>query len=95
QLDDDLKIVQSIQVQLPNVRGTTGEIDAQKGTLTLKPGRGDDLAVTVAKDARITIDGKAGSLDKLAAGAEVQVILSPDRTRVLALQTPLPRGREE
>jgi hypothetical protein len=49
----------------------------------------------VSKDARILIDGKAGSLDKVAAGAEVQVILSPNRMQVLSLQTPLPQRREE
>jgi hypothetical protein len=95
QLDDDLKVVQAIEVHLPQFRGTVGDVDAKKGTLTLKALRGDDLSVTVSKDARILIDGKAGSLDKVAAGAEVQVILSPNRMQVLSLQTPLPQRREE
>src|SRR5262249_13797199 len=33
QLDDELKVVQSIEVQLPSVRGTLREVDAKKGTL--------------------------------------------------------------
>jgi RNA polymerase sigma factor (sigma-70 family) len=95
QLDDDLKVAQSINVELPRMGGTIGEIDAKKGTLSLKVGRGDDLNLTVSKDARILIEGKAGSLDKVAAGAEVNLILTPDRTQVLWLQTPLPPGRRE
>jgi RNA polymerase sigma factor (sigma-70 family) len=95
QLDDDLMIVQSINVDLPQMGGTIGEIDAKKGTLSLKVWRGDDLNLTVSKDARILIEGKAGSLDKVAAGAEVMLILTPDRMQVLWLQTPLPERRRE
>jgi RNA polymerase sigma factor (sigma-70 family) len=95
QLDDDLKIAQSINVALPQVGGTIGEIDAKKGTLSLKVGRGDDLNLPVSKDARILIEGKAGSLDKVAVGAEVMLILTPDRMQVLLLQTPLPERRRE
>ena len=96
QLDDELKVVQSIQVHLPQMGGAIAEIDAKKGTLSLKVARGDDLKLTVAKGARIMVDGKAGTLDKVAAGAEVILILTPDRTQVLSLQTPLPpQGRRE
>jgi hypothetical protein len=61
----------------------------------LKVARGDDLNLKVSKDARMLIEGKAGSLDKVAAGAEVTLILTPDRMQVLLLQTALPERRRE
>jgi RNA polymerase sigma factor (sigma-70 family) len=95
QLNDELTAVESINLQLPHASGAIGEINAKKGTLTLKAGRGDDLNLTVAKDASIMIDGKAGTLDKVAAGTEVNLILTPDGMQVLSLQTPPAGGRRE
>jgi hypothetical protein len=77
------------------MQGTVQSVDAKKFTLLLRPGRGDDKQFDIAKEARIMVDGKAGNLDGIAVGAEVHVALSPDGSRVLFLQTPLPKGREE
>jgi RNA polymerase sigma factor (sigma-70 family) len=93
QLDDTRKTVQSIDVQLPTVRGTLQAVDADKRTLTMRPARGDDVSLEVAKDAKILVDGKDSKLDSVKAAVEVHLILSPDRARVLALQTPPPAGR--
>jgi len=94
QLDDDLKVAQVINVQLATMNGAVQSVDAKKLTLLLRPGRGDDVQMDVAKDAKIMVNGKAGNLDGVAVGAEVHVVLSPDRTRVLFLQTPPAAGRE-
>ena len=94
QLDDSRKLVQSINVALPAMRGTLQSVDAAKGTILLRPGRGDDIGLDVAKDARIIVNGKEGKLDAVTAAAEAYLILSPDRTKVLLLQSPPPdRGR--
>ncbi|HZZ79725.1 MAG TPA: hypothetical protein VFE62_14490, partial [Gemmataceae bacterium] len=95
QLDDTLMTVEVIELQLPMMQGSVQSIDAKKFTLLLRPGRGDDIQFDISKDAKIMVDGKAGNLDGIAVGAEVHVILAPDRSRVLYLQTPLPKGREE
>jgi hypothetical protein len=93
QLDDERKTVQNIDVQLPNVHGTVQEIDAKKGTLVLRGPRENDLSVSLAKDIHILVNGKAGDLSEIAVGAEVAVILSPDRMQALVIRTPLPEGR--
>lgn len=95
QLDDERKVVQTIDVQLPHVSGALQDVDAKKGTLLLKMVRGAELGLTVEKDAKILINGKEGKLDSIAVGAEAQLILTPDRTRVLYLRTPPAEGREE
>ncbi len=95
QLDDERKVVQTIDVQLPHVSGALQDVDAKKGTLLLKMVRGAELGLTVEKDAKILINGKDGKLDSIAVGAEAQLILTPDRTRVLYLRTPPAEGREE
>jgi hypothetical protein len=94
QLDDDLKVVQAIDVHLPTMGGTLQDVDAKKLTLLLRPARGDDIMLNIAKAAKVMINGKAGALSDIAVGAEVLLMLSPDRTQVLFLQTPPARGRE-
>ncbi len=95
QLDDELKVVQAINVNLATLNGAVQSVDAKKLTLLLRPARGDDVQLDIAKDAKVMVNGKAGTLDGVAVGAEVHVVLSPDRTRVLFLQTPPAAGREE
>lgn len=94
QLDDELKVVQVINVQLATMSGAVQSVDAKKLTLLVRPGRGDDVMLNVAKDATIMVNAKAGSLSDIAVGAEVHVVLSPDRSQVLFLQTPPAAGRE-
>lgn len=95
QLDDELKVVQSIDVQLPQVSGSLLDIDVKKGTLLLRPGRGDDLGLSLDKAAKIYINGKEGTLDAITNAAEAHLILTPDRTRILLIRTPPSEGREE
>ncbi|HYT93105.1 MAG TPA: RNA polymerase sigma factor [Gemmataceae bacterium] len=93
QLDDARKVVQSIQVNPPTLRGTVQTVDPDKRILAVRPARGDDMRLEVVKDVRILIDGKESRLVKLAAGTEAVLTLSLDRMRVLAIQTPPPEGR--
>ena len=93
QLDDARKIVQSIHVNLPSLRGTLKAIDAAKLTLVVEPARGDNLSLEIAKDAKVFVDGKESKLDAVKSAVEVQLVLSPDRSRVVILQTPPPEGR--
>ena len=70
---------------------TVQSVDATKRTILVRAGRaGDDVDLTIAKDARVIVKGQAGKLDAVAVGAEVQLTLSPDRAKVLILQTPPP-----
>jgi hypothetical protein len=95
QLDDDLKVVQSIDLQLSAAAGTVQSIDAKKLTILIRPARGnDDLEFSIAKDAKVMIKGQPGTLDDVAVGAEAHLTLTPDRSRVLVLQAP-PQRREE
>ena len=96
QLDDQRKIVQSIDIALVTVTGTVQAVDSKKLTLAIRMPRQDaDMNLGVAKDAQIKINGNDGKLDAVTVGAEVQMVLSPDRTKVLVLRTPVPEGRRE
>ncbi len=68
QLDDARKIVQVIDVNLPSMRGTLQSVDAKLNTLLIRPARGDDKDLGVAKDATVLINGKAGKLADLVTG---------------------------
>lgn len=94
QLDDELKVVQTITVNLASLAGTVQSADAKKLTLLVRPARGEDVMLNVAKDAKIMVNGKAAELGDIAVGAEVHVLLSPDRSQALFVQTPPSRGRE-
>jgi Cu/Ag efflux protein CusF len=64
----DQKTATSIRAEGPSVQGSVKAVDADKNTITLilRAGRGDTPAdektFTVARDARIVIDGKEGKL---------------------------------
>jgi len=55
------------------LEGTIKSIDAAKNSLTVTGKDGKDVAVTVEKDAKITLDGKAAKLSDLKAGQSVTV----------------------
>ena len=58
-----------IELQLPIMQGSVQSVDAKKLTLLLRPGRGDDIQLDIAKDAKIVVDGKAGNLEGVGVGA--------------------------
>jgi hypothetical protein len=93
QLDDARKVVQSIDISLITMHGAVQSVDAVKRTVLVRPARGDDVDLTIAKDARVIVNGQAGKLDAVTVGADVHLTLSPDRSKVLVLQTPPPAGR--
>jgi hypothetical protein len=73
------------------LRGPVKAVDPTKGTLTLAVREGNDdvedaplvdKTFPVAKDARITVDGKEAKLGDLKAGSQAIVNLSADRKTV-------------
>ena len=93
QLDDERKIVQSIDVNLPTLRGELQSVDADKHMLLLRQARGGEVGLEIAKDAKVLVNGKDGKLADLAVGRDALLTLSPDRMKVLAIQSPPPEGR--
>ncbi len=86
----DGKSAVAIQAEGATIRGTLKEVDAEKRTLTVtvaaKNEPAEDKAVEVAKDARVSIDGKDGKLADLPAGAQVAVQLSPKGAKAVVIQ---------
>ena len=80
----DGRTVAAIRVQPPQDRGTVRVVIPDRFTLTLA-GEGRDRTLTVARDARVTVDGKPVRLDDLRPGMRVTCWLSADRRTVLAL----------
>jgi hypothetical protein len=95
QLDDAKKIGQHLHVQAPTMRTPLKTVDAAKAVITVSDRR-EDKELPVAKDATIMVNGKAGKLADLTAGADAIVVLSLDRAQIVGVLTPVPeRGREE
>jgi RNA polymerase sigma factor (sigma-70 family) len=68
--------------------GTLKSIDAEKGTITVTATKGDtsvDRTFPIAKDAKVSIDGKEGKLADLKAGIRVGVKLGDDKTTAVAI----------
>jgi ferric-dicitrate binding protein FerR (iron transport regulator) len=57
--------------------GEVTKVDADKNTIAIKT-EGDDREFSVSKDARITIDGKAGKLADIKSGTRVMLVLDRD-----------------
>jgi hypothetical protein len=88
-LAPDQSVVMSLRAEGPTLTGMLKAVDADKGTMTLAifKARGEEPEekhLTVAKDARIIIDGSESQLSNLKAGPDafVQVRLSLDQGRV-------------
>ncbi|MBY0228190.1 MAG: hypothetical protein K2W96_02800 [Gemmataceae bacterium] len=68
------------------VSGAVKSVDAKGGKLALLAGRGKEVqSFDVAKDAKVTIDGKEGKLDDLKADDRVTVLLSLDGKKAVAV----------
>jgi hypothetical protein len=82
----DQKTVHSINVEGPGVHNVPVKaVDAEKGTLTFNDKAPAEVAgktIVVAPDARISIDGRAGKLASVPAGAFLSLTLSVDSTTV-------------
>jgi RNA polymerase sigma factor (sigma-70 family) len=66
----DHRTVRSIQAESPQVAGVVKAVDAAKSTVNIED-RGAEKSFTVARDARVEIDGKPRTLAELPAGARV------------------------
>jgi hypothetical protein len=76
-------------------------VDADKGTITITIPRGrrdepEEKTMTLAKDARVTLDGavtKLGDLKPVEGGPYVQLRLTLDQKTVQSVAANRPRGR--
>jgi hypothetical protein len=84
-LSEDKKTVARIDVTYPLLRGTIVAVDAGKKTIAFGIPRGADKTLPLAKDVRITIDGKAGTAADLAERMSAVITLSLDRSRVIGI----------
>jgi RNA polymerase sigma factor (sigma-70 family) len=84
-LSEDKKTVARIQVVYPVLRSAILAVDADKKTVTLHQPRSTDMVLTLAKDATITIDGKAGSISDLNERIQAVVTLSLDRRQITSI----------
>jgi hypothetical protein len=97
-LSADQQTVVSISVAGPTISAPLKSADAGKNTLTVtvegRQGK-QDKTYTVAKDARVTIDGKEAKLADLKAGTVLLLTSSADDASMLVLiQTSGRRGNE-
>jgi RNA polymerase sigma factor (sigma-70 family) len=81
-LSEDKKTVARIDVTYPVLRGTIVAVDAGKKTITLGSA---DKTLLLAKDAKILIDGKAGTIADLGERTPAVVTLSLDRSQVMGI----------
>jgi RNA polymerase sigma factor (sigma-70 family) len=66
----DQKTARSIHAERPQVSGVVKAVDAQRNTLTVED-TGAEKTFTVAKDAKVEVDGRRGTLAEMAPGARV------------------------
>ncbi len=97
-LSADQKTVVGISVVGSTVQAPLKAVDAAKNTITIttetRQGK-VDKTFPVAKDAKVTVDGKEAKLSDLKAGATVVLTLSAeDGNTVIQVRTPTRRGRE-
>jgi RNA polymerase sigma factor (sigma-70 family) len=98
-LSADQKIVVGITVTGSTLFAPLKSADAEKNTVTItvetRQGK-QDRTYSVAKDARVTVDGKEARLADLKAGTMLSFTLSAeDGNTVIQIQTPRRRGGEE
>jgi hypothetical protein len=97
---EDFKRVVQIRAEGPSVSGEVASVDAEKGGVVLAGRRGEDgrqpdAVYPLAPDATVTIDGKDGALADLKPGSRIDLRLSADRKRVLAISQGRRKGGEE
>jgi hypothetical protein len=85
-LSEDKKTVTRIDVVYPVLRGSILAVDAAKKTITLGLGRGADKTLPLAKDATITVAGKAATLADVKERTPAIVTLSLDRNQVVGIE---------
>lgn len=91
----DERYVVSIRAEAPVVAGRARSIHASKRTLTLARRGRQDVALAVAEDARIVLNGKESSLVALTGGLYVRLTLSLDKTTIVVLEADRTAKQEE
>jgi hypothetical protein len=89
-LAEDKKTVAKMVVHLPLIRFNVKSVDAAKGTIS-----GGEESFTVDKGTQFWIHGKAGALADVTPGMRVIGWLSPDRSRLIAVQAFRPDAERE
>jgi RNA polymerase sigma factor (sigma-70 family) len=80
----DQKSIAAIYVAGPGAFGEVKAVDAANGSITLASKAGEHT-YAVGKEARISIDDKAGTLADVPVGAQVKAQLSADQKAILSL----------
>lgn len=69
------------------LEGTIKSVDAAKSSLTVTDKGGKDVTVSVNKDAKITLDGKAAKLSDLKAGQHVTVTHEANKASAISAKS--------
>jgi biopolymer transport protein ExbD len=81
-------VAKTVNARTPGLRGKVVSVDAEKGTLVVKPRQGDDVTVTTDKDTKITVDGKEAKLADVKADMRVEVSPVTGVAKMITARTP-------
>ena len=72
-----------------SLRGKVVSVDAEKGTLVVKPRQGDNVTVTTDKDTKVTVDGKEAKLADVKADMLAEVTPKDGVAKTIVAKVPI------